>query len=236
MAKDKILKPASKVVAKKKKSRKPMRGALTAVGGLLIASAVLRTAIGASEAFAREGAANEPMTQTAATSHDAGDQMAALAPSKPANAVMDSHTAPMIQRVADEDVMPLIEALNKREARVEQREEDIEVRMQALSLAEQEIDRKLAELQDAETKLRSTLALAQTAAEDDLTRLTEVYANMKPKQAAALFEEMDPEFAAGFLGRMRANSAAAIMAGLTPGAAYTISVVLAGRNANVPKE
>ena len=32
---------------------------------------------------------------------------------------------------------------------------------------------------------------------------------MKPKQAAALFEEMDPNFAAGFLGRMRPDAAAA---------------------------
>jgi len=35
---------------------------------------------------------------------------------------------------------------------------------------------------------------------------------------------------------MRPEAAAAIMAGLTPQAAHTFSVVLAGRNANVPKE
>ncbi|WP_425097625.1 MotE family protein [Tropicibacter sp. S64] len=219
-----------------------MRGALAIVGGLLISSAVLRAAVGAGEAFARESPpeAAVPAEHAAAATHaDSGhgieDQVAAVAPSDPHMAAA-SGGAPVIQRVADEDIMPLIEALNKREARVKQREQDIDVRMQALSLAEQEIDRKLAELEAAERKLRDTLALAQTAAEDDLTRLTDVYANMKPKQAAALFEEMDPEFAAGFLARMRSDAAAAIMAGLTPNAAYTISVVLAGRNANVPKQ
>ena len=80
------------------------------------------------------------------------------------------------------------------------------------------------------------MAYADTAAEGDLARLTAVYENMKPKDAAALFEEMDPDFAAGFLGRMRADSAAGIMAGLSPPVAYSVSVLLAGRNANVPKK
>ncbi|MFZ7091158.1 MotE family protein [Primorskyibacter sp. 2E233] len=231
MAIAKTSKPSVPTV--KKKPRRRMRGALTAIGGLLIASAVLRTAVGASEAFARE----EPATNLAAGASSEGDVMAANAHALATDSHPPGggdHSTP-VKRVAEADIMPLIEALNKREARIKQREADIDVRMQALSLAEQEIDRKMAELEAAEQKLRGTLALAQTAAEDDISRLTDVYANMKPKQAAALFEEMDPEFAAGFLGRMRSDAAAAIMAGLTPSAAYTISVVLAGRNAEVPK-
>ena len=47
---------------------------------------------------------------------------------------------------------------------------------------------------------------------------------------------MEPSFAAGFLGRMRADVAAAILAGLEPDLAYSISVELAGRNADVPRE
>lgn len=47
---------------------------------------------------------------------------------------------------------------------------------------------------------------------------------------------MDPGFAAGFLGRMRPEAAAGIMTGLSPETAYTISVVLAGRNADVPRD
>ncbi|GGB01102.1 MotE family protein [Allosediminivita pacifica] len=138
--------------------------------------------------------------------------------------------------VSEEDLRPMIEALKAREARVATLEEEIDVRMQALSVAESEIDRKLARLEEAEASLRATLATARTAAEDDVARLTDVYASMKPKQAAALFETMDPEFAAGFLGRMPPDAAAAILAGLTPETAYTISVIVAGRNANAPRQ
>ena len=59
---------------------------------------------------------------------------------------------------------------------------------------------------------------------------------MNAKEASVLFEAMAPEFAAGFLGRMRADAAAAVMAGLEPETAYAISVLLAGRNAAVPSD
>jgi flagellar motility protein MotE (MotC chaperone) len=47
-----------------------------------------------------------------------------------------------------------------------------------------------------------------------------------------LFERMSPDFAAGFLGRMRPEAAAAIMSGLPPELGYSISVLLASRNAD----
>ena len=108
--------------------------------------------------------------------------------------------------------------------------------MKALDIADQAIQKKLVDLQQAEQKLLATLSLADGAAEADVTRLTSVYEQMKPKDAAALFETMDPTFAAGFLARMKPEAAAGVMAGLSPEAAYTISVVLAGRNGEVPKE
>lgn len=103
--------------------------------------------------------------------------------------------------------------------------------MQALAIANEAAAARLAELAAAEDSLRRTLAIAETAAEDDLAGLTRVYETMKPKDAAALFERMDARFAAGFLARMRPEAGAGIMAGLSPEAAHAISVVLAGRNA-----
>ncbi|GGE47296.1 hypothetical protein GCM10011360_38190 [Primorskyibacter flagellatus] len=134
------------------------------------------------------------------------------------------------------DIAALLDAFRTREDRITRREAEIADRAQALSVADQAIARKLAALTEAEEKLRATLALADTAAEDDLNRLTAVYQNMKPAEAAALFEEMDPQFAAGFLGRMDPAAAAGVLAGLSPQTAYSVSVILAGRNANVPKD
>ncbi len=206
----------TRLIARPGRRRRPRaRGTLAVIGGLLIASALIRIAAGTGEAFARESGHGTDLV-----ADDMGGTLRGASDGA---------------GISGGDITPLLAALEAREARISKREGEIGVRMQALALAEQEIDRKMAGLAAAEESLRATLALARTAAEDDIGRLTDVYAKMKPKQAAALFEEMAPEFAAGFLARMRPDAAAAVMAGLSPRAAYTISVVLAGRNADVPK-
>ena len=130
----------------------------------------------------------------------------------------------------------ILAALQAREDRLTEREALFADRIQALRVAETEVAEQLAALIQAEESLRATIALADTAAESDLGRLTTVYENMTAKDAAALFEKMPPEFAAGFLGMMEPLAAAKIMAGLSPETAYSFSVVLAGRNALVPTQ
>lgn len=156
-------------------------------------------------------------------------------------ALADSDTAAVDGAVAAPLICPtppaaLAEALTKRAGQVAAQEAALADRMAALALAESAVEARLAEMAAVENELSQTLSLADGAAEDDLVRLTAVYEAMKPKDAAALFETMAPEFAAGFLGRMRSDAAAAVMTGLSPESAYGISVLLAGRNALVPKE
>ncbi|WP_366523346.1 hypothetical protein [uncultured Roseobacter sp.] len=182
------------------------------IAGLLIASAALRVSSGAGQAIATEN------------------------PMAPAEEMAETkNNTPSLTKAEKADMSNMLRAFQEREQRISEREIQIDMRMKALAVADEEIERRLTVLQDAEETLKGLLALANTAAEDDLARLTSVYENMKPKDAAPLFEEMEPAFAAGFLGRMRPDAAAGIMAGLSPQAAYSISVILAGRNADVPK-
>ncbi|AKO98755.1 hypothetical protein MALG_03612 [Marinovum algicola DG 898] len=198
----------------RKRGRRPGRGTLAIIAVLLLGSALLRVGLQATEAIAREASPEE------------------LAESLP----MPAPLAAPQQCVNDPDLVPLLEAMETREDRLRMREERMTMRMRALQVADARIQEKLAELRASEAALRATIALADEAAESDLSRLTSVYENMKPKDAAALFETMDPDFAAGFLGRMRPEAAAGIMTGLSPETAYLVSVVLAGRNAEVPRE
>jgi flagellar motility protein MotE (MotC chaperone) len=115
-------------------------------------------------------------------------------------------------------------------------EQDLADLEQSLSIAREQVEFNMNELVKAEERLAATMTRSATAAEDDLSRLTSVYENMKPKDATTLFETMSPDFAAGFIGRMRPDAAAQIMAGLSPGFAYSISAILAGRNAGAPTE
>ena len=210
-----------KKVNKRRYRLKPGRHALWLISFVLVGSVIIRISLGASNAVALE-----------ADNSDSGDESVAMA--------VDERRGGMVGEAAScegiEKVTRVLKNLSEREAMIEKREVYLRDRAAALSLAETEIRKNLVALEEAEAKLAKTLSIADTAAESDLARLTAVYENMKPKQAATLFEEMPPEFAAGFLGRMRPDAAAAIMAGLESASAYSISVVLAGRNANAPRE
>lgn len=122
-------------------------------------------------------------------------------------------------------------------AEIEAQKADLAEREAALSLREEEakaltndIATQLMELEAAERRLERLLAMARTAAETDITQLVSMYEAMKPKDTARVFSEMTPDFAAGFLARMQPEVAARVIAELDPGKAYSISVVLAGRN------
>ncbi len=191
------------------------RGALTVIAAILLISGLLRIGTGSGAAIALE------IKDAAASALSSGGS-----------------DDPDLSGVADvaPDLIALLEDTKSREAAVAMREAELEARAQALALIEASITEDLRRIEQAEAELRATMAAADAAAETDIDKLTAVYENMKPDQASQLFQLMEPSFAAGFLGRMRADAAAAIMAGLTPDLAYTISVVLAGRNAEVPRE
>lgn len=135
-----------------------------------------------------------------------------------------------------ETPLAVAQALTRREARLAARETALDDRMAALALAEKAVQMRLSELAEAKEGLMEVVAVADGAAEKDLTQLTAVYEAMKPAEAARVFAAMSPEFAAGFLGRMRPETAAAVLAALDPKVAFSLSALIAGRNANAPTE
>lgn len=134
------------------------------------------------------------------------------------------------------DIVSLLKSIRTRQEQLTNREVEIANRQLQLNALEQRIAQQLGVLKQAEQKLASTLAIADSAAENDLKQLTEVYEKMKAKSAAEIFGTMEISFAAGFLSRMRPESAAGILSEMPPKTAYSISVVMAGKNANAPTE
>ncbi|SFJ42251.1 MotE family protein [Jannaschia pohangensis] len=135
-----------------------------------------------------------------------------------------------------DEVATLLEHIATREQELMAREEAAALREQDFAVARQEIEVSLSRLAEAEARLANRMAQSSTAAEDDVTRLVNVYEGMKPKDAALLFETMEPAFAAGFLARMNADAASALFSNLSPEKAYALSVLMAGRNANAARE
>lgn len=135
-----------------------------------------------------------------------------------------------------EDPVPLLAAVKERETLLEARADAIADRARLLEAAEARFRVEADRLERMEAQLAQTLAIAESAADEDVARLASVYEAMNPKNASQIFETMDVTFAAGFLTRMEREAAARILSGLPPDKAYAVSVVMAGRNAGAPRE
>ncbi len=138
--------------------------------------------------------------------------------------------------VAKQTPSALLAAIRERTASLQQQELQLAERRQTLAVVEKKVAEQILAMNEAEKNLAATLAVADEATEKDLARLTAVYENMKPKNAADIFSGMDIGFAAGFLARIRPDAAANILAGLPTDKAYAISLTIAGRNADAPTE
>lgn len=143
---------------------------------------------------------------------------------------------PLATRECAAPVPEVLAAFAEREARLAAESSALEQRMVELQRSKEQLAAQLEDIRAAEAALKATLAISETASEEDIGQLVRVYENMKPRDAAALFSEMAPEFAAGFVARMQPESAALILAGLEAQKSHAISVMLAGRNARAPQE
>lgn len=87
--------------------------------------------------------------------------------------------------------------------------------------------KRLSDLKGEVETLLQRVAQAQTA---DVDRLVALYRNMKPKQAAAIMNDLDLEVTVMVLGTMAERDAAPIMAALDPIRARAISQIILERS------
>lgn len=183
------------------------------------------------------GSENAARMAAEETAIRAGAIETAATPDEDGGSGVEVSTAPKRGAVgpdADPDVADLLAALRRREAELNAFAERLEQRRVELDAAARLIDERIAELETVKEEFEALVASVDEAAERDVEHLIDVYSRMKPKDAGPLFDAMAPSFAAGFLGRMRADRASAILAAMDTTRAYAVSVELAGRNIQLP--
>jgi flagellar motility protein MotE (MotC chaperone) len=142
--------------------------------------------------------------------------------------------APATLRVDDPTLLTqseidLLQQLAVRRETIETREREINMREGLLKAAESRIDKKVQEmklLQGTVEKLIGTYSEQQAA---KVASLVKIYENMKPKDAARIFEELDMDTLLLVAERMKERSLAPIMANMDPSKARDVTVDLARR-------
>lgn len=151
----------------------------------------------------------------------------------PVPAVAPSST---VQSLADRDPttftraeIELLANLAQRRDQLEQRAREIDLRESLLAAAEKRIDERIAELKKLEGSIKQIVQQYDKQEEQNLQGLVKVYENMKPKDAARIFEKLDANVLLGVVERMKEAKLAAVLADMNPATAQDITVRLATR-------
>lgn len=141
-----------------------------------------------------------------------------------------------VQSLADRDPttftraeIELLANLAQRRDQLEQRAREIDLRESLLAAAEKRIDERIAELKKLEGSIKQIVQQYDKQEEQNLQGLVKVYENMKPKDAARIFEKLDANVLLGVVERMKEAKLAAVLADMSPATAQDITVRLATR-------
>jgi len=124
----------------------------------------------------------------------------------------------------------VLEALAARRKSLDARQNEIEMREKLLAAAEARIDDKIEELKDLKAKIDEVFMTEESKGNEKFQSLVKVYENMKPKDAAAVFEQLDMTVLLELLDRMNERKLAAILAAMDPARAQAVTVALATEN------
>jgi len=102
----------------------------------------------------------------------------------------------------------------------------LDERETALQRMRDEVAAALQALQTERARLLEAEGAKDEKAEAQIERLVSLYETMKPKAAAAIFQEMDVTVAARLLARMEREQASFVLGSMEPRRAYALTVAL----------
>ncbi|MDP6427403.1 MAG: hypothetical protein QF393_05255 [Rhodospirillales bacterium] len=120
----------------------------------------------------------------------------------------------------------LLQKLAERREELEKRVQELSMREGILNAAEQRIDRKIVELRGLQAAIDGLIKKHDDQEETKIRSLVKIYENMKPKDAARIFEELDLNTLLLVAERMKERKLAPVMAQLNPAKAKDVTVKL----------
>ncbi len=121
----------------------------------------------------------------------------------------------------------ILQSLAKRRDELDKREQQISQHEALLKAAGVEVDRKIAELNKIRGELEDLLNKQKTAEDERINSLVKIYENMKPKDAANIFNTLDMDVLLPVIGKISERKASPILAAMSPDKAREVTIKLA---------
>jgi flagellar motility protein MotE (MotC chaperone) len=131
------------------------------------------------------------------------------------------------QEFFSDSEIELLQDLRQRREELAEREKELDRRQAALAVTERQIEQKIEEMDQLRTEIKGLLDEQQSVQEERMARLVKIYENMKPKDAARIFNELDLPVLMEMLDRMSERKTAPILAEMDANRARIISSQLA---------
>lgn len=116
-----------------------------------------------------------------------------------------------VVEIKTEDNADYLFKLAERKKELDAREEELNKRSAEISKQKSEVEAKLKELEESREKISSMLKERISSDAQKIDTLVQVYSNMKPNQAAKVFESMDEDLVIEILSKMKRKNAADIL-------------------------
>ncbi len=123
----------------------------------------------------------------------------------------------------------VLQRLQERREELEERRRELDMREGLLQAAETRIDRKIAEMKDIQADIQDLLRQHDEQEEAQMQSLVKIYENMKPKEAARIFEELEMPVLLDVMERMSERRVAPILAQMDPMRARAVTTEMAHR-------
>ncbi len=120
----------------------------------------------------------------------------------------------------------VLQRLRQRRDQLDAREKEMDVRKKVLRVTEGKIDQKLADLGKLKDDVKELLDSYNQKQGAKLQSLVKIYENMKPKDAARIFEELDMETLLPVVDKMKEAKVAPILAQMDPKKAKAVTTEL----------
>jgi flagellar motility protein MotE (MotC chaperone) len=138
-------------------------------------------------------------------------------------------------RIASAGERAVLERLQSRRQELDTRNRELEMRENLLKAAEKRLEAKVAELRNTETRVNTAMGTRDQIGAERFKSIVSMYENMKPKDAARIFDRLDMKILVDVSTQMNPRKMSEIMAQMQPDAAERLTVELANRASAQPK-
>lgn len=121
----------------------------------------------------------------------------------------------------------LLQNLTKRRNELDERESELEMKTKVLDATELRITNKVNEMKLLQVELSKVVAQYKQQQDGEIKSLVKIYENMKPKDAAAIFNEMEMPILLEVIDKMSERKVAPVLAGMDPKRARDVTQELA---------